>query len=1395
MRFQGVFVDAIKWVIFTTCLLLNLTDSVVAAASLNPGVVESSQTICSGSTPNPFTSISSASGGIGPYNYKWQQSTTGLFTGYTDIPGAISLTYSPGPLTQTTYFRRAVSTLDDPIAFSDPITITVNAPSVGGTVSGGGHYCPVIALPSLSLTGNIGNIIRWERCAVSNFSTNVVSINVITSNYLTTISTPSTFYYRAVVKNGACPEVFSSIDSITIDSASVGGTIIGGTSVCAGTNSTTLTLSGHKGSVLKWQSSTSPTFSNSITDIVNTSNTYVANNISVPTYFRAVVMNGTCVSTNSTIASILILPSSVGGTISGPLGFCNINNSSTLTLSSNVGTIIEWQSSASSNFTGVVNSIPNTANLSSYTVVNLSSTMYYRVLVRNNICDSAYSSIKVLSALTPFPVAGSISGPSSLCTGANNGTFTLTGYSGSVLKWQSCLLANFSSGVVDIANTTNTLNVLNVNSPTYYRAIVFNGPIACEDTTTPKLVTIDTEPIAGVLSGNDSICSTTSINSTLFTLTGYFGTIVKWQSSTSSDFSSNITDIINLSNSYTATNITATTYFRVIVTNGACNPDTSNIGFVFVYPTSVGGAVFGNNPFNPNVIVCTGINSSMLVLTGYTGNILKWQSSTDPTFSSLVIDIPNTSSTYIATNLTSTTYYRVLVQSGDCDTAISAIRVITVNPKSDGGIIANDTVCRGSNNSTLRLKNYVGNVVKWESSSISDFSIGVISIPNTADSLLVLNLNTTTYYRVIVKSGVCSADTSLVAEIVVDSLGIGGTITGGGKFCTSNTLPVLTLTGNIGNVVRWERSSFADFSSNITIINFTGTVYSTTINTPSKFYYRAVVKNGVCPEVYSAIDSVIIYPNSIGGNIIGNNAVCSGINSTVLTLAGYVGTIIKWQSSTSPLFTSNVIDIVNTSSVNVANNLTTSTYYRAVVKNEMCSEVFSNIAVITVDSPSSAGLLMQSDTVCAGSNSTTLHLYNYLGTIIKWQSTTSVDFNNNVVDIISTADSLIVNNLSTTNYYRVIVQNGVCSADTSLIISIYAIGTTYVNVIYSPQPDSFLNAGNPNVIVGTTGNSDSTYIQYQWQYSTTSDTSGFINIVGATTRNYDPSLLTQTTWYRRILYNTFCSISDTSNVVKIKIYTETIRGTAILGVSKSVAKPKAISFGVYQINYTITLKNYGTIDLNQVSVIENLSSVFPSPAEFTVSSVTVGSGLTANPNFDGVTNLDLLDASQSILNIGTSSTIIIRIVLKPNLPNITYNNLVIAYGTATNASITVVDTSVNGDNPDPNFDTIPNEVSPTPLTISVFVPTGYSPNGDGKNDEFIIIGLENYPNNKLEIYNRWGNKVFEQAPYDNTWKGTVKNSVGYVIGEGLLPSGTYFYLLDFGVPGVEQLSGYIVIRK
>jgi gliding motility-associated-like protein len=73
----------------------------------------------------------------------------------------------------------------------------------------------------------------------------------------------------------------------------------------------------------------------------------------------------------------------------------------------------------------------------------------------------------------------------------------------------------------------------------------------------------------------------------------------------------------------------------------------------------------------------------------------------------------------------------------------------------------------------------------------------------------------------------------------------------------------------------------------------------------------------------------------------------------------------------------------------------------------------------------------------------------------------------------------------------------------------------------------------------------------------------------------------------------------------------------------------------------------------------------------------------------------------------------------------------------------------------------------------VTIPTGFSPNGNGVNDLFVIEGALNFPNNRLTIFNQWGEVLFEKDGYNNDWGGEI--SIGSNKGN-LLADGTYFYI-------------------
>jgi len=119
---------------------------------------------------------------------------------------------------------------------------------------------------------------------------------------------------------------------------------------------------------------------------------------------------------------------------------------------------------------------------------------------------------------------------------------------------------------------------------------------------------------------------------------------------------------------------------------------------------------------------------------------------------------------------------------------------------------------------------------------------------------------------------------------------------------------------------------------------------------------------------------------------------------------------------------------------------------------------------------------------------------------------------------------------------------------------------------------------------------------------------------------------------------------------------------------------------------------------------------------------------------------------------------------------------------AGNYSVTVTDNS--GCSVSNSFDLGCTELIP------IIIPQFISPNGDGKNDTWIIQNLELYPDNKVWVYNRWGNLVFSSEPYENDWDGTY-TGLGKT---GPLPASTYFYLIDTMKKSQDVYKGYLEVQ-
>jgi len=82
------------------------------------------------------------------------------------------------------------------------------------------------------------------------------------------------------------------------------------------------------------------------------------------------------------------------------------------------------------------------------------------------------------------------------------------------------------------------------------------------------------------------------------------------------------------------------------------------------------------------------------------------------------------------------------------------------------------------------------------------------------------------------------------------------------------------------------------------------------------------------------------------------------------------------------------------------------------------------------------------------------------------------------------------------------------------------------------------------------------------------------------------------------------------------------------------------------------------------------------------------------------------------------------------------------------------------------------------------IPNVFTPNGDGRNDQFEIIGSEGFDRIEVTIINRWGNEVYRNDDYRNDWSG-----------DGLT-EGTYYYLITTHLGNTKEVhKGWVLIKR
>jgi gliding motility-associated-like protein len=453
--------------------------------------------------------------------------------------------------------------------------------------------------------------------------------------------------------------------------------------------------------------------------------------------------------------------------------------------------------------------------------------------------------------------------------------------------------------------------------------------------------------------------------------------------------------------------------------------------------------------------------------------------------------------------------------------------------------------------------------------------------------------------------------------------------------------------------------------ANSNIINVTPGLTSGTITVNEK---------NSCADLKDTI-TVSATPPTVAGQVLSNGEVCSGLNSTTLALNGSVGNVLTWLSSTDGVHWNAV---PATSANYTAQNLTTTTQYKALIQNgSSCSIDSSAAATITVDPKSVGGILSPGNVnVCLGQTTNTLFsLTGNSGNIVNWQqSNDNTNWSN--FSPAKTDATFSVSGINADVQYRVITKSGVCPADTSSVAAI-----DFINVAFptaNTDPDSAgICYGKTVPLNATITNGTS----YTWTNASTLSNQGNGNVSSLPLTIHAIASPKQTTDYVLTVNNAGCpnTLRDTFHII--------------------VAQPIVVFAG-----------NDTSIVANQPLQL-NATVNDPTANQFNWTPAT-GLNFTAIPNPVATFTTD---------QVGGSVTYVVRAT-----------NPFGCFG----------------------LDTITVKLFKTGTDI--FVPSAFTPGGDGHNDVLrpICVGIKEL--NYFRVYNRWGELVFSTREIGRGWDGTIK---------------------------------------
>ncbi|MES2397970.1 MAG: ice-binding family protein [Bacteroidota bacterium] len=591
--------------------------------------------------------------------------------------------------------------------------------------------------------------------------------------------------------------------------------------------------------------------------------------------------------------------------------------------------------------------------------------------------------------------------------------------------------------------------------------------------------------------------------------------------------------------------------------------------------------------------------------------------------------------------------------------------------------------------------------------------------------------DTSSFYNVIVSGDLMPADTSSNASLTVNTAPVIILEPTDQVPCAGSTATFSVVATGSGLTYQWRRGNINLSDIGNIVGSDSATLVISNVSLLDTAYNYNVVVSGTCsPNDISINVSLDVNPSPVIIMQPSDQTVCEGDSIGFVVVATGTALTYQWRKGLTNIFG----ETNDTLTIDPANISDIASDYNVVITGACLPGVTSLSVSLDVNTAPIITLQPADQIVCAGDTVSFTVAATGTGLTYQWRKGI-INLSN--IGNISGADSTTLTisgaNVSDSSSNYNVVVTGTClpsamSMNVSLTVNPIPVAVASSN---SPICEGSSLSITAQTLTGAT---------YSWSGPNGYNSSAQDSVIlSATVANSGTYILTVT--------KDGCSDTATTVVAVNVCFTD-------LSVVKTASDMSP--FIGRTIVFTIVATNGGTDNGTGVEVNDILQS------GYTYVSSTSTAGI-----YDPSTGVWTIDS----LNNGASETLTVTVTVNAEG---NYVNTAIIYGTETDLNMA-------------------NNVSSIePIPTDFFIPEGFSPNGDGINDVFVIRGILNFPENTFVIFNRWGNKIYETSSYKNTWDG--KTTLGLRVGGDELPIGTYFYVLDLK-DGSDVFKGTIYLNR